>query len=138
MTVVVGSTITGTSELHVTDCPNCGCVYAIPAGIYRTGVAEKSRKSIYCPNGHSWHFTGKTHEQEVRELRDAAARARARRDQAEAAERMARAREAKERKAKQRLAARAKAGVCPCCHRTFSQLARHMKTKHPEYEPEGG
>ena len=24
-------------------------------------------------------------------------------------------------------------GVCPCCHRQFVQLTRHMKNKHPEY-----
>lgn len=24
-------------------------------------------------------------------------------------------------------------GVCPCCNRTFQQLARHMKSKHPDY-----
>jgi hypothetical protein len=133
----VGDTLTGYGTLHVTDCPSCGCVYAIPDGIYRTGLKRKSGRTIYCPNGHSWHFTGKTHEEEVRELRDREARAIARRDQAEAAERMARAREAKERKARQRLAARAKAGVCPCCHRTVAQLARHMKTKHPDFEVEG-
>lgn len=23
-------------------------------------------------------------------------------------------------------------GVCPCCNRTFADLARHMATKHPE------
>jgi hypothetical protein len=22
---------------------------------------------------------------------------------------------------------------CPCCNRTFQQLARHMKAKHPEH-----
>jgi hypothetical protein len=26
-------------------------------------------------------------------------------------------------------------GVCPCCNRTFQQLARHMKAKHPGYGP---
>lgn len=25
-------------------------------------------------------------------------------------------------------------GVCPCCNRTFKQLARHMENKHPEYK----
>lgn len=29
------------------------------------------------------------------------------------------------------------AGVCPCCKRTFQQLARHMKCKHPKYRTEG-
>lgn len=24
------------------------------------------------------------------------------------------------------------AGICPCCNRTFSQLARHMQSKHPD------
>ena len=31
---------------------------------------------------------------------------------------------------------RAAAGVCPCCHRTVSQMARHIATKHPDYKPE--
>ncbi len=28
---------------------------------------------------------------------------------------------------------RAANGVCPCCNRTFSDLARHMKAKHPDF-----
>jgi hypothetical protein len=32
-----------------------------------------------------------------------------------------------------RLRNRAKAGVCPCCKRTVSQLARHMASKHPDF-----
>lgn len=24
-------------------------------------------------------------------------------------------------------------GVCPCCNRTFVELARHIATKHPDY-----
>ena len=30
-----------------------------------------------------------------------------------------------------RLQKRIHAGVCPCCNRTFTNVARHMKTKHP-------
>jgi hypothetical protein len=26
--------------------------------------------------------------------------------------------------------------VCPCCQRSFQNLSRHMKTKHPEYPGE--
>ena len=37
-----------------------------------------------------------------------------------------------EQRAKQRLLRRVKAGVCPHCHRTFQQVARHMASKHPE------
>lgn len=36
-----------------------------------------------------------------------------------------------------KLKKRISGGVCPCCTRTFSQLARHMKCKHPDYsQPE--
>lgn len=28
---------------------------------------------------------------------------------------------------------RAAAGTCPCCNRTFKQLADHMAKKHPDY-----
>jgi hypothetical protein len=33
---------------------------------------------------------------------------------------------------------RIQSGVCPCCNRTFENLGRHMKSKHPafDYEPE--
>ena len=34
-----------------------------------------------------------------------------------------------------KLRKRVKAGVCPCCNRTFKQLAAHMARMHPEYEP---
>lgn len=34
-----------------------------------------------------------------------------------------------------RITMRAKAGVCPCCNRTFQQLARHMAAKHPQFTP---
>jgi len=131
-TVNVGDYITGTGTLHVTDCPTCGCVYAIPDGVYRMGQKYKTQRTIYCPNGHEWHYTGKTHAEELRELREQTARATAERDQAEADARAARAREGKATKSAQRLRARAAAGVCPHCNRTFKQLAAHMKTKHPE------
>jgi hypothetical protein len=35
-----------------------------------------------------------------------------------------------------RLKNRAAAGVCPCCNRTFAQLARHMATKHKGFTAE--
>lgn len=35
-----------------------------------------------------------------------------------------------------RVKKRVAAGVCPCCNRTFADLARHMAGKHPEYATE--
>ena len=130
-----GDTITGMGTLHVTDCPTCGCVYAIPDGVHRRGMRHKENATIWCPNGHQWHYIGKPHDVEVRELRERLASERARRDQAEAAERAQRAAATRARNERDRLKVRAKAGVCPCCQRTFQQLARHMKAKHPDFKP---
>jgi hypothetical protein len=33
-----------------------------------------------------------------------------------------------------RIKNRIAAGVCPCCNRTFKNLARHMGNKHPDYK----
>lgn len=33
---------------------------------------------------------------------------------------------------------RAKNGVCPCCTRSFTNLRRHMATKHPDFETTQG
>jgi len=35
--------------------------------------------------------------------------------------------------AKTRLKNRIKNGVCPCCNRTFQNLAQHIKGQHPEF-----
>lgn len=133
--LAVGQTISGVGTLHVTDCPVCGCIFAIPDGVRRRGLAGKASVTIWCPNGHQWHYTGKTHDAEVRELRETIAWERAQRDQAEAAERAQRAAATRARNERDRLKVRARAGVCPCCQRTFQQLARHMKTKHPDFTP---
>lgn len=53
-------------------------------------------------------------------------------DEKRAAERKAE----KALKETKRLKKRAAVGVCPCCSRTVGQLARHMKTKHPEFVAE--
>jgi len=88
--------------------------------------------SIYCPLGHSYFIAaqGKAAELEKRLLREreCSARLAAERDQAEASARAQKGHATRLRK-------RAKAGVCPCCNRTFKQLARHMATKHPDFDP---
>lgn len=65
----------------------------------------------------------------LRAERDRAARLAAERDQAEASARAYKGAATKARK-------RAKAGTCPCCKRTFQQLARHMASQHPDFEPD--
>jgi hypothetical protein len=90
--------------------------------------------SIYCPLGHSHVPSGEGKaertERWLKEERERAARIDAEREQAEASARAHKGHATRLRK-------RTKAGVCPCCNRTFKQLARHMSTQHPDFEPAG-
>jgi hypothetical protein len=119
------------NDLYVLDCANCGVVFGI------TEDDEQRRRqdgsSFHCPNGHrqSWHETEVDRlKRELEEARKATAWAR---------ESTARARGEAERAQNSlrttkghltRLKARAQAGVCIHCHRTFQNVQRHMASKH--------
>jgi hypothetical protein len=128
-----GIGMTETSEFTVAlkftrlCCSECGVPWGVPEGYERN--RRDDHKTFWCPNGHAQHFPQESEAERLRKSLHAATLAR------ESAERRAReaaeARESAEKDAK-RLKARAKAGVCPCCNRTFKQLAAHMKNKHPE------
>lgn len=129
MNVAPGSVITGSQRLTVVEC-TCGLMYAIPESLHNQLDAKRERRSVYCPLGHQWHYVGKSDAEKVRELQDRLAAERAQHDQERAT---LKAQATRAKNAKARLEKRAAAGVCPCCNRTFQQLARHMKTKHPDY-----
>jgi Asp-tRNA(Asn)/Glu-tRNA(Gln) amidotransferase A subunit family amidase len=57
----------------------------------------------------------------------------AERDQAKAEARGQKAAKTRIKNDRDRIRDRVGAGVCPCCNRTFKQLARHMQAKHPDY-----
>lgn len=111
-------------------CPVCGAVYALGTK-YRNKRIEDGA-SWYCPNGHSLSFTDSTKKKLERALaqRDEERRMR---EAAQADASNARKAQAATRTTLRKLRARVGAGVCPCCTRTFQQLARHMKSKHPHY-----
>jgi hypothetical protein len=123
---------TGTLVIH--ECPACFVLHAIPKRMERERMEDGG--SIFCPNGHKWHFTTS----EVAKLRKQLADAEQTRkwldgrltheqDQRRAAERSASAYKGQTTRLKNRAAA----GVCPCCNRSFVQLRRHMETKHPDF-----
>ena len=104
---------------------------------------RRDHRTWYCPNGHPRHYPGESDIEKAQRLQREAERV------AEA-HRMMRESEARRRaSAEHRLRAqkgvttklrkRIAAGACPCCKRSFQNLARHMQTKHPEYPgSEGG
>lgn len=124
--------------LATETCCNCSVAFAMP-----TEMMDRLRTnggSFYCPNGHSQHYT-KTEVQRLRtELNKANKDAqywRQRKVEEEAArqhaERQAAARKGLVTKIKNRISN----GVCPCCNRTFTDLQRHMESKHPDYAVSG-
>ena len=123
--------LTYTGDLTITTCW-CGTRHAVPTELY--SFQERQHRdggevtSIYCPLGHAHVPAGKGR----------AAIERERREQLEAQLTAAQDQLAAERREAKRAVKRAAAGVCPCCQRSFVQMQRHMKAKHPEFIAEAG
>lgn len=130
-------TYTESTVLVAETCPNCGVLFGMPATFEQN--RRKTGESFYCPSGHSLSY-GKGETAKLREELDRTKRqldssrtyARAVADQKEAAERSNRALRGSNTKLRKRVAA----GVCPCCQRTFQDLARHMAGQHPDFADE--
>lgn len=109
----------------------CGIRHAIPQELSNEADRNKDT-SVYCPVGHSW-VSGSHEKRESEKLRGELEaernRLRATRDLLTHEERSHAATRGHLTRTKKRVAH----GVCPCCNRTFQQLGRHMKAKHPEY-----
>lgn len=122
---------------HV-ECGSCG----IHFGLERSFVASRRADHLkfYCPNGCRVNWSGPS---EAERLKNQLAAATAREDQLKAELQSKRVMLSQERsrvrglrgmitKTKKRVGH----GVCPCCTRTFQNVARHMASQHPEYAGE--
>lgn len=116
--------------LSVYNCATCGIAYGIP-----TGYDDKRRedgKAFYCPNGHTLVYGDSTTDQ-LKAERERTARLTARIDQERAEREHAQRRAAAARGQVTKIRNRVGRGVCPCCNRSFADLAAHMQTKHPDF-----
>lgn len=127
--------------LQTTTCPKCAITFAAPKRMLEDARDDRSI-TLYCPAGHSLHWPGASREEklerELKRQKDRAAFQVARAEQAEASRRAHKAAATRARNQRDRLGKRAQAGVCPCCNRTFKQLARHMAGQHPDFDPGAG
>lgn len=106
------------------NCYRCKIDFHVPDYWYTTRVQD--HHEFWCPNGHAQAFReGPTEADKLRRERDLLKQQIAQRDDWIVAERTAK--EKAERKLK-----RVALGVCQCCNRSFTNLARHMSSKHPE------
>lgn len=116
------------------NCASCGFQYFVPKAT--SDIWRKNAATFYCPLGHpNWYGTSEADRlrKEVAAAKQREETIRQQRDTAQLERDRAWETLKKTTKAKKALAKRIAAGVCPCCHRTVSQMARHMKTKHPDY-----
>lgn len=116
-------------ELDVIECYKCGVMFGITSDLNKT-LHRNHDQSFYCPNGHGQVYTGKT---EAEKLRDQLSEEKKKLANTQFELMAAKQRTEEAERAKAKLQKSIKNGACPCCHRQFTQLTRHMKTKHPEY-----
>lgn len=127
----MGNTIsfTKTFEVVAVELPTCGHV------VYMTSEFKDQRqrdhKGWYCTIcGNNAYWPQESDIEKIRRERDASIQReetlRFERDQAHKAL-------VNKSKEAQRLKKRVANGVCPCCTRSFTNLRRHMATKHPDH-----
>lgn len=123
----------------IDTCITCGVIFSVPEAKYDHAQAEGGY--FTCSNGHSqgWDKNGCERERLRRErdrltqrLAQKDDEIKAQRELREAAERQAAAARGQVTKIKNRVGH----GVCPCCNRTFENLARHINSKHPTFVAE--
>lgn len=113
----------------------CGAIIIMPAD-----EMERYRDDhtpFYCYKGHNQHFPQKSDKEKLREKLAAAEKREA---SAKKREEWAKKDLQHEKNSNRALKGvvtrtknRIKNGVCPCCNRTFKNLADHMKGQHPDY-----
>jgi hypothetical protein len=115
----------------------CGLTFGVPDWWDRSRREDHSW--WYCPNGHQQHFS----EQSDKERAEAAAkraqelleserrRHEATRQERDHQERRARSLKGVVTMTKKRIVK----GSCPCCSKSFPDIAAHMAEKHPTYAP---
>lgn len=127
------------TDWDLSTCARCKEPMAFLRG--RIDQARKGGTALHCPFGHlNYWKLGPSEAEKLKAQLDEERRARQRAEQRVAQERD----EAQHQRNRAngykghatKIMKRAKAGMCPCCKRTFSQLARHMATQHPTFTPD--
>ena len=108
----------------------CGIPHAIPEAL--DAQAKRSGRAVFCPMGHEWVHGDpevKRLKREIEALANAKERLIRQRDDEAKAHSVTKGQLTKARK-------RAAVTMCPCCHRTFAptSMARHIKSKHPDFQ----
>lgn len=115
-------------EIH---CSGCGIHFAVDKVPWKEFYDHG--RTFHCPNGCPRCYK----EPEVKRLERELQRERARLDQEKAHARDLENSLNAQKAATSRLRNRIAKGVCPCCHRSFTNLRRHIASKHPDFPAVG-
>jgi hypothetical protein len=119
---------TSTTTYETETCCNCGVSFAITQRMKQELL--KSHKSFFCPNGHSQYYPGTNEVEKLKNLlrieSEYKDEYRKERDELKKSLTATKGHSTRLRKCVAN-------GVCPCCNRTFGNLANHMKTEHPTF-----
>ena len=110
------------AKLITMECYKCCILFAVPNDF--EDRRRKDHTGFYCPSGHCQSFTSETEEERL--LKEAVVL----RNRLATATKTARI-ETNRRLLMER---RIRQGVCPKCKRSFSNVKRHMETKHKKKE----
>lgn len=127
-----GSTTEIRSTWIVETCCSCQIPFAMRKA--HQDMLRRTSNSFFCPNGHPQSYRVTTEDQLRQKVKDAEeAVRRANHSQNLAWEEAAKAKKREQLAAGETrgLVTRIASGICPCCNRFFSNVERHMKSKHP-------
>lgn len=111
-------------------CCSCGIAFGVPSAFERG--KRDNKDTFYCPNGHSLSFKESPADILRRERDRLKQQLAYKDDRITSLEREKTAQKGQITKLKNR----ASNGVCPCCTRSFTNLRRHMASKHPQFVAE--
>ena len=124
------------TDLVSIRCYRCKEAFGLERSTY--DHLQRSEGTFHCPWGHAQHFAaGESEETKLRRERDRLKQQATRLiEEAQLAwntVKLEQRRGAAARGQITKLKKRAAKGICPCCHRQFSQLEAHMTMKHPGF-----
>lgn len=123
--------------LEAETCCTCGIPFGMPD--YHKKKLLREGGTFHCPNGHGQHYNDPEIPKLKKQLKEVERQAalveswyKAEQDDHEYTRRRLSATKGVLTKTKKRVTN----GACPCCSRHFTNLQRHMTTKHPDYSTE--
>lgn len=126
-----------TRTIVAVSCGVCHVLFGMEKAHHQR--ASDNGTHFFCPNGHEiWYSeteTGRLKRELVREKQrteQANAEIDSKRHQIRVLDKQVAARKGIATRLKRKLSA----GRCPCCSHKFKELAVHMKTEHPNFDPE--